>query len=73
MCQIKPYSFDWDANDIKEKIEWYLSQDTQRVEIAKNAQEVYHLYLSDKDSGQNFANHFNHLIEITSRPRELVF
>lgn len=52
----------WDLDDIEEKVEWALTHEKERIEIAQRAQDIYASYTIDKNAGELFANNFNKLI-----------
>jgi Glycosyl transferases group 1 len=53
----------WDMTDLDEKIDYLLSHDTQRREIAAAGQADYRKYLSGPCAGELFANHFESILE----------
>ena len=56
-------SHSWDLGDLEDKIDWALSHDQERIEIASNAQERYLAYTKDKEASVRFLKHFQEIIE----------
>ena len=52
----------WDADDIKEKIDWALSNNNERISIAKTGQNLYESHTLGKEAGQLFAEHFKTML-----------
>lgn len=53
---------DWDMNDLRDKIDWALSHEKERIEIAQNAQDLYADHTIGKDAPELFARHFQSII-----------
>ncbi|MGH1456367.1 MAG: glycosyltransferase [Alphaproteobacteria bacterium] len=53
---------DWDMQNLEEKIDWVLNHEQERIEIARNAQELYTSHTTGKDAGKLFADHFQSVI-----------
>jgi hypothetical protein len=56
-------SHDWDLDTIEERIDWALSNNSKRLEIAEQGQRRYIQHTSGPTAGRHFVNH---LLEIVS-------
>lgn len=52
----------WDLDDVEEKIEWLLSHDKERIEIAQNGQNRYLEHTIGKNAAHIFAEHFSKIV-----------
>jgi Glycosyl transferases group 1 len=52
----------WDLSDLDSKIDWLLSNDSSRRQIAMAGQEQYRKYLSGPQASVLFAEHFNGIV-----------
>ena len=57
-------SHSWDLDDLEEKIDWALSHDLERTEIAYNAQNCYSAYTKDREAPSRFLKHFQEMIQL---------
>ena len=55
-------SHDWDLQTLEEKIDWVLTHEKERIEIAAAAQERYCDYTISKNAADYFVNHFQGLV-----------
>lgn len=50
---------DWDLKDLQDQIDWALSHEKLRIEIAQNAQDLYVRHTINKDADLLFAKYFS--------------
>jgi hypothetical protein len=55
-------SHKWDLSDLEEKIEWAIENETQRREIASQAQQRYISHTSGSTAAEKFVSHFQNVI-----------
>lgn len=53
----------WDADDIKDKIDWALNHNEERIAIAKDGQELYESHTLGENAALLFANHFKEMLD----------
>ena len=54
----------WDLDDVQDKIEWALSHDKERIDIAREGQNRYIQHTISNDAPRLFAIHFNNIMDI---------
>ncbi|MDG0866464.1 hypothetical protein [Candidatus Lucifugimonas marina] len=55
-------SHDWDLTDIEERIDWAVSNEKSRIEIATAGQNRYIEHTSGPDAGELFVNHLSEVL-----------
>ncbi|MDH5721762.1 MAG: glycosyltransferase [Alphaproteobacteria bacterium] len=52
----------WDVDDIKDKIDWALRHNSERIEIAKAGQDLYESHTLGDNAGKLFAEHIKEIL-----------
>lgn len=55
-------SHDWDLETVEERMDWALSHEKERIEIAQNGQERYCAHTVNKEAGELFVKHFQNIV-----------
>ena len=55
-------SFNWDLEDISEKLDLVIDNYSDYVELAENAQNVYRYYVGSPDEGKEFVSRLNNIV-----------